>query len=193
LTSTPILALTRREGFFILDTDAYAVEVACTLLQQQPDKSILAVSNYSHGLIRAEKNYSTTDRECLAVVWACFLLLPYLDEQEFLIRTDHSNLQWLLNMDSAQGRVARWRLRLSDFRYKACTRPGTEHHCADAMSRLPTLAPDRSVIPEEIPCLALADSSHGWVAPNYREPDKEQQVTLARMLAAQKEDQRSQE
>ena len=61
------------------------------------------------------------------------------------------------------------------------------------MSRLPTLAPDRSVIPEEIPCLALAVSSRGWVAPNYGEPDKEQPVTLARMLAAQKEDQRSQE
>jgi len=60
------------------------------------------------------------------------------------------------------------------------------------MSRLPTLAPDWSVITEEIPCLALADSSRGWVAPNYGEPDKEQPVTLARMLAAQKEDQRCQ-
>jgi len=49
---------------------------------------------------------------------------------------------------------------------------GKKHHCADVMSRLPTLAPDRSVIPEEIPCLALADSSRGWVAPNYGEPDK---------------------
>jgi len=61
------------------------------------------------------------------------------------------------------------------------------------MSRLPTLAPDRSVIPEEIPRLALADSSRGWVAPNHGEPDKEQPVSLARMLAAQKEDQRSQD
>jgi len=192
-TSTPILALPRREGLFILDTDAWAVQVGCTLLQKQPDKSILPVGYYSRGLIPSEKIYSTTDRECLAVVWACFLLRPYLEGQEFLIRTDHSNLRWLLNMDSAQGRVARRRLRLSRFRYKVCTRSGREHHCADAMSRLPTLAPDRSVIPEEIPCLALADSSRGWAAPNYGKPDKEQPVTLARMLAAQKEDQRSQE
>ena len=98
-----------------------------------------------------------------------------------------------MNMDSAQGRVARWRLRFAEFRYKVCTRPGREHHCADAMSRLPTLAPDRSVIVEEIPCLALADSSRAWVAPNYEEPDKEQPVSLARMLAAQKEDQRCQD
>jgi len=180
LTSTPILAPPRHEGLFILDTDACAVQVGCTLLQQQPDKSILPVGYYSRGLIPAEQNSSTTDRECLAVVWACFLLRLYLEGQEFQIRTDHSSLRWLLKMDSAQGRVARWRLRLSEFRYKVRTRPGTEHHCADAMSRLPTLAPDRSVIPEEIPCLALADSSLGWVAPSYGEPDKEQPVTLAR-------------
>jgi len=86
LTSTAILALPRREGHFILDTDACAVQVGCTLLQKQPDKSILPVGYYSRGLIPAEQNYSTTDRECLAVVWACFLLRPYLEGQEFLIR-----------------------------------------------------------------------------------------------------------
>jgi len=81
LTLTPILALPRREGLLILDTDACAVQGGCTLLQQQPDKSILPVGYYSRGLIPAEQNYSTTDRECLAVVWACFLLRPYLEGQ----------------------------------------------------------------------------------------------------------------
>ena len=166
LTSTPILALPRREGHFILDTDACAVQVGWTLLQQKPDKSILPVGYYSRDLIPAEQICSTTDRECLAVVWACLCLRPYLEGQEFLIQTDHSSLRWLLNMVTAQGRVARLRLRLSEFRYKICTRPGKEHQCADAMSRLPTLASDRSVIPEEIPFLALADSSRGWVAQN---------------------------
>jgi len=112
LTSTPILALHRREGLFTMDTDACAIQVGCTLLQKQPDKSILPVGYCSRGLMPAEQSYSTTDRECLAVVLAWFLLRPYLDGQEFLIRTDHSSLRWLLNMDSAQGRVARWRFRL---------------------------------------------------------------------------------
>ena len=61
LTSTPILALPRREGLFILDTDAFAVQVGCTLLQQQSDKSILPVGYYSRGVIPAEQNYSTND------------------------------------------------------------------------------------------------------------------------------------
>ena len=43
------------------------------------------------------------------------------------------------------------------------------------------------------PATSMADCSRGWVAPNYGEPDKEQAVTLARMLAAQKEDQRCQD
>jgi len=158
LTSTPILALPRREGLFILDTDACAFQVGCTLLQQQTDASILPFGYYSRDVIPAAKFYSTTDRDCLAVVWTCFFHSPYLEGQEFLIRTDHSSSHWMLSMDRAQGRVARWRLRLSEFRYKVCTRPGREHHGADAMSLLPTLAPDRSVIPEEIPCLALAVS-----------------------------------
>jgi len=58
------------------------------------------------------------------------------------------------------------------------------------MSRFPQLAPDRSVIPEELPCLTLADSSRGCVAPNCGEPDDEHPVTLVRKLAAQKKDQR---
>jgi len=127
------------------------------------------------------------------MVWVCFLLRPCLEGQEFLIRMYHSSLRWLLIMDSAPGRVTRWRLRLSKMRYTVCTRPGREHHCAYAMSRLPTLAPDRSLIPKEIPCLALADSYRGWIAPKYEDLDKEGPVTLARMLVAQKEDQRCQD
>jgi len=87
LTSTPILALPRRVGLFILDTDACAVHVGCTLMQQKPDEIILPVGYYSRVLVPAEKIYWTTDRECQAVVWACFLIRPYLEGQEFLIRT----------------------------------------------------------------------------------------------------------
>jgi len=68
-----------------------------------------------------------------------------------------------------------------------------EHHCADAMSRLPTLALDRSVIPEDVPCFSLAEYSRGWVAFHYGELYKEQPVTLACMIAAQKDVQRCQD
>jgi len=111
-----------------------------------------------------------------------------LEGQGFLIQTDHYNLRWLLNMDIAQGRVARWRLRFSEFRYKVCTRPRREHHCADTLSHLPTLAPDRWIIPENITILSLADSSRGWLAQSYGELDKKQPVTLSCILFAQRDD-----
>jgi len=193
LAPTPVLALPLSEALFNLDTDACADQVGCMLLRQKPDKSILPVGYQIRGIIPAERSYSTTDRKCLFVVWSCFLLRPSTKGQEFLIRTDHSRSRWPLNMDSAQGRVACWRLCLSEVPYKLCTRPGREHHCADAMSRLPTLALDRSVIPEEIPCLTLADCCLDWVGPNYGEPENEQPDVLARMPAAQKEDQRCQD
>ena len=190
LTSTPILALSRREGLFILDTDSCAVQVGCTLLQQQPDTTSFPVGHCSRGRNPAEHDYSKTDREFRAMVWACFLLRSYLAGQEFLIWTDHSTLRWMLNTQIAQGRVPPCRLRLSEFLYKVCTRPGRENQCFDAMSRLPTLARDRFVITEEIPCLFLPDSSRGWDPTNYRELNDEKPVTLALMLAAQNEDQR---
>jgi len=111
LTSNQILALPRSENSFILDINASAVQVGCTLLLQQLNKSILPVGCYSRGLIPAGKDYSKTDRECLAVVWACLLLRPYLEGQKFRCRTDHSSSRWLLNMDRAEGRAARRRLR----------------------------------------------------------------------------------
>jgi len=95
-------------------------------------------------------------------------------------------------MDVSRRRVARWRLRLSELRCKVCTRPARLPHCSDAMSRLPKLAPHRFVSPEEILCLALAESSLGSVALHCEQPDKEQPVTLARMLVAQNDDQQCQ-
>lgn len=188
LTTTPVLALPKRDGQFVLETEACGNQVGCALLQQQPDGHFLPVGYFSRVLTPAEKNYSTTERECLAVVWACFLLRPYLEGEEFLIRTDHGSLRWLLSMDSSQGLLARWRLRLTEFKYKVCTRAGREHHCADIMSRLETQEADDSVNPEEIPCFILPNVARGWHAPLYEKPDQNQPITIRRILVAQLKD-----
>ena len=78
LASTPILALPRREVLFILDTDACAVEVSCTLLQKQPDKSILPLGYYSRGLILAEKKIT---RKLTANAW------PWYGPASFVVPT----------------------------------------------------------------------------------------------------------
>jgi RNase H-like domain found in reverse transcriptase len=89
-------------------------------------------------------------------------LRPYLEGQKFIIRTDHQSLRWVLNLSDAQGRLARWPLRLLEFDYEVQYRPGALHHGADMMSRLrsedPAIAEPTDEIDTDVPCFALAHS-----------------------------------
>jgi len=89
LTSTPILALPRSSGAYVVDTDASDYQVGCVLTQELPDKTYKPVGSWSLPITGAEKNYSTTEKECLAVVWALFMLRPYVQGTRFIVRTDH--------------------------------------------------------------------------------------------------------
>jgi hypothetical protein len=112
----------------------------------------------------AERNFSTTEKECLAIVWAILQLLPYLEGKKILIRKDYRSLRWVLNLSNEQGHLARWRLRLLEFDFEVEYSPGKEHNGADTMYRLPTspqseINPDIPVpaIDTEIPCFSVTD------------------------------------
>jgi transposase InsO family protein len=171
LLHPPILALPRAAGQFVLDTDASQEQIGCCLFQQNPvdvedgkdirptGKELVRrpIGYWSRSLTSAERNYSTTEKECLAIVWAILQLRPYLEGKRFIVRTDHNSLRWVLNLSDAQGRLARWRLRLLEFDFEVQYSPGKEHHAADTMSRL--RSPDTSIPKEpvdtEIPCFAV--------------------------------------
>jgi len=193
LTEAPILALPRRDGDYTLDTDASAGQVGAVLLQQQPDQSTQPVGYWSRSLNAAERNYSTTERECLAVVWASLLLRPYIEGTRFTVHTDHAALKWMLHMDGAQGGLARWRLRLAEFDYVVQTRPGASHHAEDTMSRISTPAVDAGALPDAGPCLALPNSSAAWQLPPQTEGGLLSPLTLAEVLEGQAEDGRCEE
>jgi hypothetical protein len=161
LLRPPVLALPRAEGTFTLDTDALQDQIGCCLLQARPDGATLPIGYWNRGLTSAERNYSTTEKECLAIVWAILQLRPYLEGKRFVDRTDHHSLRWVLNLsDAPQGRLARWRLRLLEFDFEVQYTPGRAHHGADTMSRLrpgghsPCVADEP--VDAEIPCFALA-------------------------------------
>ena len=97
-----------------LNTDACAYQVGCCLLQEQENKTWHPIGYFSRSLTDAERNYSASERECLAVVWCVFMLRPYLLGTQFTVRTDHHAPRWLLNLTDVSGRLARWRLRLAD-------------------------------------------------------------------------------
>jgi len=72
----PVLACPDKP--FILQTDAsvYGIGAILTLETERGDK---VISYSSRTLYGAEKNYSTTERKCLAIVWAIRKLKPYLE------------------------------------------------------------------------------------------------------------------
>ncbi len=167
LPHPPILALPRREGHYTLDADASDGQLGCCLHQDQPTGDRLPVGFWSRWLTPAERNYSTTDKECLAVVWSVLLLRPYLEDVQFTVRTDHHALRWVLELGNspAHGRLERWRLRLLEFDFNVQYRPGAQHHAADAMSRLETEGPDEDLLDDDFSTLLAtcldAESGYG--------------------------------
>jgi len=151
LTEAPILALPRRQRAYTLDTDASAGHVGVVLLQDQPDQSKRPVGYWSCPLNAAKWSYSTTERECLAMVWASLFLRPYIEGTRFTVHTDNAALKWMLHKDGAHGRLVRWQLRLAEFDYVVQTRPGASHHAAVTISRISTPAGDEVAILDAVP------------------------------------------
>ena len=89
----------------------------------------------SRKLLPHERNYSTVEKEALAIKWAITKLSYYLLGHEFLLVTDHAPLKWMATTKDSNARVTRWFLALQAYRFRVEHRPGREHANADALSR----------------------------------------------------------
>jgi len=141
LLCPPVPALPKANRKVVIDVDTCADQVGCTLLQEEPGELLHPVGYWSRGLTAAEKNYSTTERECLGVVWAVLKLRHFLDGQRFLIRTDHQALSWIYSTTDSSGRLMRWLLPLSEYTFDMVYKPGASHRLRDFLSRASTVAP----------------------------------------------------
>lgn len=135
LTSEPILKFPNFSETFILTTDA-SNDAIGAVLSQGPIGKDLPISYYSKTLTKCEKNYSTTEKELLAIVESCKHYRPYLYGQKFIICTDHKPLVWLKNCKEPSSRLLRWRLKLMDYDYEILYKKGKLNQNADALSRL---------------------------------------------------------
>ena len=89
----------------------------------------------SQQMSQAEKKYTTTEREALAVVYTCKKFWHYLLGYWIVFYTDHDSLKYLVNKLDLLGRIARWILLLQEFNYKVVVKLGKANSNVDFLSR----------------------------------------------------------
>ena len=90
----------------------------------------------SKTLDSAQSNYSTTEKEFLAVVFALEMFRSYIVGSSLTIFTDHAALKYLISKQDTKPRLTRWILLYQEFNLTIKDKKGVENVVADHLSRL---------------------------------------------------------
>ncbi|KAK9057062.1 hypothetical protein SSX86_024429 [Deinandra increscens subsp. villosa] len=115
------------------DASDYAVGA---VLGQRKDKHFRPIYYASKTLNDAQENYTTTEKELLAVVFAFDKFRSYLVLSKTVVYTDHAALRYLFSKQDAKPRLIRWILLLQEFDIEIQDKKGAENVAADHLSRL---------------------------------------------------------
>lgn len=100
LTSDPVLTLPKPGLKYMVDTDACDKQIGCVLMQEhttEDAKTIRRPVGYFRRVLTVlERNYCKPKRECLGIVWVALLLRPYLQGENFILRTDRTSLKTIM-------------------------------------------------------------------------------------------------
>ncbi|RVW58133.1 Retrovirus-related Pol polyprotein from transposon 17.6 [Vitis vinifera] len=135
LTTAPIVRAPNWKLPFEVMCDASDLAMGAVLGQREDGKPYV-IYYASKTLNEAQRNYTTTEKELLAVVFALDKFRAYLVGSSIVVFTDHSALKYLLTKQDAKARLIRWILLLQEFNLQIRDKKGVENVVADHLSRL---------------------------------------------------------
>ncbi|KAM1381452.1 hypothetical protein ACFX2I_023052 [Malus domestica] len=135
LTTAPIIVPPDWSLPFELMCDASNYALGA-VLGQRKDKRPHVIYYASRTLNDAQLNYSTTEKELLAIVFALDKFRSYLIGTKVIVFTDHAALKYLLTKKEAKPRLIRWMLLLQEFDIEIRDKKGSENVVADQLSRM---------------------------------------------------------
>ncbi|CAN6476348.1 unnamed protein product [Victoria cruziana] len=135
LVSAPILRAPDWNLQFEIMCDASDYAIGA-ILGQRVEKKRVVIYYASKSLVDAQLNYTTTEKELLAVVFALEKFRSYVLGSRVIIYTDHAALKYLLSKKDSKPRLIRWILLLQEFDLKIRDKKGSENVVADHLSRV---------------------------------------------------------
>jgi hypothetical protein len=115
------------------DASDYAVGA---VLNQLKDKKQYAISYAIKTLTGPQLNYTTTEKELLAVVFAIEKFMSHLMGAKVIVYTDYAALKYLLMKKVAKPCLIRWILLLQEIDLEIRAKKGVENSVANHLSRL---------------------------------------------------------
>jgi hypothetical protein len=134
----------------VLTCDSSSYGIGCVLSHIMPSKDEKPIAFASRTLSKAERAYSMSEKEGLAIVFGILKFHRYIYGRHFTIVTDHKPLLGLLKEDkaisaTASARIQRWALLLENYSYTLTYRQGGLIGNADCLSRLPVTSDNDQV------------------------------------------------
>ena len=138
LKSSPVLQAPDFYSQFKLAVDASDVAAGAVLLQEGSDGIDHPICYFSRKFNKNQRNYSTVEKECLALILALQHFEVYVTSSSFpiIVYSDHNPLVFLHKLRSKNQRLLRWSLMLQEFNIIVKHIRGKDNLIADCLSRL---------------------------------------------------------